>query len=288
MRPGIAAVYLSATAISVAAIGIALYGMPGEDATAVTGASGMAFKDCTECPDMVALPAGEFMMGSPPTELFRGAETQHKVSIPAFAIGKYEVTFAQWDACVADGGCGGFKPEDQGWGRDKNPVINISWVDAKAYAAWLAKKTGKPYRLPSESEWEYAARAGTATAFAFGAKMSSELANYEGSNGYDGGPPGPNRQKTLPVGSFPANGFGLHDMHGNAIEWVEDCWSDEYTDATPNNGAALGDTENCGGHVMRGGSWEDYAGDARAAARVGAAKEDQYWSDGFRVALTLK
>jgi formylglycine-generating enzyme required for sulfatase activity len=246
----------------------------------------VALRDCAECPALVAVPAGEFMMGSPTSELFRGAEAQHRVTVPAFAIGKYEVTFDEWEACVADGGCGGFKPDDQGWGRGKQPVIGVSFDDAQAYIAWLNKTTGKHYRLPSESEWEYAARAGATTAFSFGNSITSEQANYDGSTGYNGAAAGPNRQKTLPVGSFPPNAFGLYDMHGNVWEWVEDCWSDEYTAANPSDGKPfLG--ADCSGRVMRGGSWEDYAGDIRAAARVGSNREDQTWSDGFRVARDM-
>ena len=230
---------------------------------------------------MVRIPAGEFMMGSPTSEMYRGAEAQHRVTIPAFAMSKYEITFDQWDACVADGGCGGYRAEDNGWGRGKNPVINISWPDAKAYAEWLSRKTGKPYRLPSEAEWEFAARAGTATAFAFGDTITTDQVNFDGS------PNGQNRARTTPVGSFPPNAFGLHDMHGNVWEWIEDCWSDEYTGDTPANGAPL-ERPNCQGHVMRGGSWEDYQGEARSAARVGAFTDDAYPSDGFRVALSLQ
>ena len=237
---------------------------------------------------MVTLPGGEFTMGSPTDELYRGAETQHRVVIPPFAMSKFEITFDQWEACVADGGCGGFTPDDQGWGRGNMPVIGVSWDDAQAYAAWLSKKTGKQYRLPSESEWEYAARAGGTAPFSFGDKIDSGTdANYDGSTGYKGGPAGPNRQRTVPVGSFPANAFGLYDMHGNVWEWVEDCWSDEYTAANPSDGKPFGGA-NCGGRVLRGGSWEDYAGDVRAAARVASSKEDATWSDGFRVARTAE
>jgi len=229
---------------------------------------------------MVPIPAGEFTMGSPPSELYRGAETQHRVTIPAFALGKYEVTFAQWDACVSDGGCGGHKPDDQGWGRETRPVIGVSWDDTKAYVAWLSRKTGKQYRLPSEAEWEYAARGGTTTPFSFGDKITTAQANYDSSGGATVAPEA-NRQKTLPIGSFPANVFDLHDMHGNVWEWVEDCWHDEYTGAPADGSAWV--TLNCGGHVMRGGSWEDYAGDVRAAARVGSGRGEQSWADGFRV-----
>jgi formylglycine-generating enzyme required for sulfatase activity len=236
---------------------------------------------------MVVIPAGEFTMGSPPSEMYRGAETQHRVVIPKpFALSKYEVTFEQWEACVADDGCGGLVPDDQGWGRANHPVIDVGWDDAKAYVAWLSRKTGKQYRLPSEAEWEYAARAGTATSFSFGDTITTAQANYDASAGAQVSPD-QNRQKTMPVGSYPANAFGLHDMHGNVWEWVEDCWSDEYTAVTPADGTPyLG--ANCTGRVMRGGSWEDYAGELRAAARVGSNTDDPTWSDGFRVARPVE
>ena len=246
-------------------------------------ASGTAFKDCAQCPEMVNIPAGQFTMGSPAQELYRGAEAQHRVSVPAFALGKYEVTFDEWEACVADGGCGNHRPDDQGWGKGKHPVIGVSWTDAKAYTAWLSRKTGKQYRLPSETEWEYAARAGTATPFSFGATITTTQANFDGTTPYGGGAKGDNRQKTMPVGSFPANAFGVHDMHGNVWEWIEDCWSDEYTAANPSDGKPYVKAD-CGGHVMRGGSWEDYPGDVRSAARVGSGNDEQSWADGFRVA----
>ena len=136
------------------------------------------FSDCRNCPRMVVVPAGEFTMGAPPEEL--GDERRHRVTIAKpLAVGKFSTTFAEWDACVKGGGCNGYRPDDQGWGRGKRPVIDVSWEDAQAYAAWLARKTGKPYRLLSESEWEYAARAGTTTAYAFGASISPSQANFD-------------------------------------------------------------------------------------------------------------
>ena len=255
----------------------ALLAACGEQAGVATPTAQKSSTDCAECPEMVSIPAGEYMMGSPASEMYRGAEDQHRVTIPAFALSKYEITFDEWDACVADGGCGGYRPEDNGWGRGKNPVINVSWADATAYAEWLSRKTGKAYRLPSESEWEYAARAGTTTAFSFGETLTADQANIDGS------PNGQNRQRTTPVGSFPANAFGLHDMHGNVWEWIDDCFVDEYTAQTPSDGAPFRRPE-CQGHVMRGGSWEDYLGEARSGARVGAFTDDAYPSDGIRVA----
>jgi formylglycine-generating enzyme required for sulfatase activity len=245
-------------------------------------------KDCSICPEMVVVPAGEFTMGSPNTEMYRGSEPQHRVSFAKpFALGKYEVTFDEWQACVADGGCGGFTPDDQGWGKGKHPVVAVSWDDAKAYVTWLSRKTGKHYRLPSESEWEYAARAGATTPFAFGPTINSEQANYDGRTAFGDGKTGVFREKTMPVGSFKPNAFGLYDMHGNVWEWIEDCWSEEYDARTPLNGAPLL-SGSCGGRVMRGGSWEDYAGDVRSAARVGSGREEQSWADGFRVALDME
>ena len=244
----------------------------------------MAFRDCTDCPEMVVIPAGEFTMGSPPSE--QGAEAQHRVTIAApFAASKFEVTFDEWDACVKEGGCGGYRPDDQGWGRGRRPAINISWEDAKRYVDWLSRKTGKPYRLLSEAEWEYAARAGTTTRFSFGEALSPDQANYDGST--DGaGPSDVNRQSTVPVGSFPANGFGLHDMHGNVSEWVEDCWHDDYTAKAPTDGSAWLDGD-CNGRVVRGGSWEDSQAEHRSAARTGGYKIDQFYTDGLRIARSL-
>jgi formylglycine-generating enzyme required for sulfatase activity len=242
------------------------------------------FKDCGDCPQMIVIPAGEFTMGSPPSE--HGAEAQHRVIIAApFAVSKFEITFEEWDACLKDGGCGGYRPDDEGWGRGEHPVINISWEDGQAYANWLSRKTGKRYRLLSESEWEYAARAGTTTRFSHGDSVSPREANYDGST--DGsGPSDVNRQRTVPVGSFPANGFGLHDMHGNVSEWVEDCWQDDYAARTPVDGSAWLEG-NCNGRVVRGGSWEDSQVELRSAARTGGNKEDRFYTDGLRIARSL-
>jgi formylglycine-generating enzyme required for sulfatase activity len=240
------------------------------------------FEDCSECPRMVVIPAGEFTMGSPPSE--QGAEAQHRVTIAKpFAVSKFEITFDEWDACTEEGGCRGYRPDDEGWGRGKHPVMNVSWEDAKAYVDWLSRKTGQPYRLLSEAEWEYAARAGTTTPFS--TAVSPSTANYDGS--MDGtGPSEVNRQSTVPVGSFPANGFALHDMPGNVSEWVEDCWHDEYTARHPTDGSAWLEG-NCKGRVVRGGSWEDSLVELRSAARTGGDKEDRFYTDGLRIARGL-
>jgi formylglycine-generating enzyme required for sulfatase activity len=244
----------------------------------------MQFKDCADCPPMVVIPAGEFTMGSPPSD--HGAESQHRVTIATpFAVSKFEITFSEWDACATDGGCGGYWPDDEGWGRGNQPVINISWENAKSYVDWLSRKTGKAYRLLSESEWEYAARSSTTTRYWHGDTLSPSQANYDGS--VDGsGPSEMNRQRTMPVGNFSANGFGLHDMHGNVAEWVEDCWHDEYTAMTPADGSAWLDGD-CNGRVVRGGSWEDSDVEQRSAARTGGDKHDQFYTDGLRIARNL-
>jgi formylglycine-generating enzyme required for sulfatase activity len=242
------------------------------------------FEDCAGCPHMVVIPAGEFTMGSPPSEM--GAEAQHRVTIAyPFAVSKFAITFDEWEACGKEGGCGDYRPADQGWGRGKRPVIDISWENARAYVKWLSHKTGKPYRLLSESEWEYAARAGTTTKFFFGDTLSPSQANYDGSD--DGsGPSDVNRQKTMRVGSFPANGFGLFDMHGNVSEWVEDCWHEDYTVRAPTDGSAWLDG-NCNGRVMRGGSWQDSQEELRSAARIGEYKDKSSYTDGLRIARGL-
>ncbi len=244
-------------------------------------------KDCRDCPQMVVVPAGEFMMGSPGTEPHRGTEAQHVVTIfRAFGVSRFEITFAEWDACAKDGGCRGFKP-DAPWGRGRMPVVNVNWNDAAAYADWLSRKTGHTYRLLSEAEWEYAARAGSTTPFAFGPTLSAAQANFDASSKTELNPKGAMRGKTLPVGSFPANAFGLNDMHGNVFEWVEDCWHDDYKGAPADGRAWLGNPAACGGRVLRGGSWEDSASELRAAARVGGAATDRSADDGFRVARDL-
>lgn len=242
------------------------------------------FRDCARCPQMVVIPAGEFTMGSPPSA--QQAEAAHRVTIAApFAVGKFAVTFDEWNDCVKGGGCEGYRPDDQGWGRGRRPVIDISWDLAQAYVQWLAARSGKPYRLLSEAEWEYAARAGTTTMFSTGEAISPRLANYDGSE--DGsGPSAANRKRTLPVGSFPPNAFGLYDMHGNVTQWVEDCWHDDYTDAAPHDGSAWVDGK-CEGRVLRGGSWGDSESELRSAARTGEYKDVSSYNDGFRVARGL-
>ena len=251
---------------------------------------GQRFRDCPECPEMVVVPSGTFLMGAPESELRSEDDDRpvHGVSVPSFAAGVYEVTFAEWDACVATGGCGGYSPGDHGWGRDRRPVVNGSWLDAISYVSWLSRRTGDRYRLLSESEWEYAARAGTTGPFHTGSTISTEQANYDGDysyphDGYD--PDGLYRERTLPVGSFPANGFGLHDVHGNVWEWVQDCWNSDYQGA-PSDGSAW-ESGNCSNRVLRGGSWSSSPGVLRSAFRYGFSAGFRFNNAGFRAARTL-
>ena len=189
--------------------------------------SGEAFRDCAGCPEMVRIPAGAFVMGSDTG--FGVEKPRHRVSVGSFAIGRREVTFAEWELCVQDRGCA-HRPNHHGWGRENRPVIDVSWHDAQEFVAWLSRKTGHRYRLPSEAEWEYAARGGTTSAFWWGEQLKPELANCAGCGAQT-------RPGTVAVASFSANAFGLFDMAGNAAEWVEDCWNDSYRGA-PTDGSA--------------------------------------------------
>ena len=256
------------------------------DNASVTGKVGETFKDCSNCPEMVTVPARSFTMGSPESEPERssseGPQREVRISKP-FAVGRFAVTFTEWDACVAGGGCGAYKPSDSGWERGDRPVINVSWDDAKAYVKWLSDKTRKKYRLLSEAEREYVTRAGTDTPFWWGKSISTDEANYDGNYTYGGGSKGEYRQKTLPVNSFQPNPWGLYQMHGNVWEWVEDCWHGDYHNA-PNDGSAW-TTGDCTYRVLRGGSWNFDPQDLRAARRSLSTPDDRVNYIGFRVAL---
>ena len=239
---------------------------------------GTTLRDCPECPEMVVVPEGSFLMGS--TSEDDDERPVHEVTIVRpFAVGVYEVTFAEWDACVSDGGCGGYRPSDNSWGRGVRPVINVSWDDAQAYVAWLSRKTGEAYRLLSEAEWEYVARAGTTTRYWWGRGIGENRANCDGCGSrWD-------NERTAPVGSFSPNAFGLQDVHGNVWEWVEDCWNESYNGA-PSNGSAW-ESGECSRRVLRGGSWFGEPGDLRSALRIRYSTGDRFSSFGFRVARTL-
>lgn len=281
---------------------------------------GSSFTDCVGCPEMVVLPAGTLRMGSPAQEVGRDGDEGPIRTVPlrSVAVGKYEITFDEWAACVSRGGCAGNpEPNDHGWGRGRRPVVGISWDHAQEYVRWLSLETGQDYRLLTEPEWEYAARGGTGGRYSnnadesqlctvsnhadralrvsgFAARWGNELC----SDGFD--------RQTAPVGTFMANLFGLHDMHGNVWEWVQDCWSDSYAlepTPTPVGGA-------CSPRVIRGGSWASRPESVRSANRYrhtpnispvsdmerlwGSRAEDGFFSSqrdqqiGFRVARALQ
>jgi formylglycine-generating enzyme required for sulfatase activity len=249
--------------------------------TALLTRTGLLFHKPTE-PEMVAIAGGPFNMGSPALEGDEDEHPQHRVMVHAFEMGKYEVTFEQYD--VFTGATLRERASDRGWGRGRRPVINVSWNDAMAYVDWLNRETGKNYRLPSEAEWEYAARAGTTTKYWWGNEMhnNDDRVNCNGCGSkWDG-------SQTAEVGSFEPNPWGLHDTAGNVWEWTIDCWHNTYENA-PSDGSAWTDTngDECKSRVVRGGSWTGSPQDRRSAERLengaNAAASDQ----GFRLARSL-
>lgn len=238
--------------------------------------------------EMVAIEGGCFMMGSPDEEAGRDHDEgpRHEVCVEPFEIGRYELTFGQWDACVADGGCD-LLPDDEGWGRDRRPVINVTWQQAHEYLRWLNNCGGESgYRLPSEAEWEYAARAGTATPFSTGECITTDQANFDGTFEYARCPEPTNLDlhKTQPVGSYEPNPWGLYDMHGNVNEFVADCWNDSY-DGAPNDGSAWLQG-NCTRRVLRSGSWYGDATYLRSAFRCQSGPAFGHRTIGLRLART--
>lgn len=252
-------------------------------------AAGSVFRDVDApwCPEMVVIPAGRFLIGSPAEEegRFDNEGPRHFVTIAEpLALGRYPVTFDEYDEFAAR--TGRAPTGDEGWGRGRRPVINVSWEDAQAYAAWLGELTGGAYRLPSEAEWEYACRAGTTAPFHFGSMISTDQANYDGAKTYGAGRKGVYREQTVPVGSFPANAFGLHDMHGNAWEWCDDAWHENYEDA-PVDGSAWLKSGDQGRRILRGGSWSRNPCFLRSAYRGRERSSFRNTGIGFRVARTL-
>jgi len=233
---------------------------------------------CEFCPEMVRIPAGEFRMGSPSDD-FDASQYErplHEVRIKAFEISRYAVTFEQWDACVKDGGCT-HMPLDHGWGRGRQPVVDISWEDANQYVHWLNTKTRSRFRLPSEAEWEYAARGGRATTRYWGDQIDKNRANCDGCGSrWDNNRPAPG-------GSFAPNPFGLHDMLGNVWQWVEDCWHESYAGA-PRDGVAWIGNGDCNERVARGGSWNYTRRFIRNAVRDRFNAALRFYDLGFRVA----
>jgi formylglycine-generating enzyme required for sulfatase activity len=240
------------------------------------------FKECTGCPDMVVVPAGSFTMGSPATDAARkpNEAPQHTVTFAnAFAVSKFEVTFADWDACAAHGPCDP-QVSDGGFGRGQQPLVNVTWRDVSRYVAWLTAITGKPYRLLSEAEYEYAARAGTTTVYPWGNAIGAGNANCAGCGSqWDGKQP-------APAGSFSANAFGLSDMIGNVWEWTADCALADYSGA-PNDGSAWVDSSSCTSRVARGGSWNVVPASLRSADRLLITEDSLYFNLGVRVARSL-
>lgn len=219
---------------------------------------GDIFKDCSSCPEMTVIPAGSFMMGSRQGKKRELPITKITIAKP-LAVSRYEITFDQWDACQAAGGCTE-KPFDRNWGRGNRPVINVLPKDIVEYMAWLSQKTGHTYRLPSEAEWEYAARAGTTTEFSWGDQMRSGAANCRGCGTKWSG------VKSAPVGQFEPNAWGLYDMHGNVLEHVADCWSKSHS-KIPTDGSPL-IAEKCLSKVVKGGAWYYLSRVSRSASRV--------------------
>ncbi len=242
-----------------------------------------AFRECAkDCPEMVVVPTGKFMMGSPEGQGTDDERPQHEVTIAEpFALSKFEVTFADWDACVAYGDCDP-RISDNGWGRGRQPAIYVNWDSANRYVAWVSRMTGKPYRLLSEAEWEYAARAGTETAYSWGDQIGNGNANCDGCGSH-----WDNRQ-TAPVESFAENAFGLYGMHGNVWEWVEDCVHNNYRGA-PYDGLpwTTGGNGDCNSRIVRGGSWASVPRFLRSAGRTGSSAGNRNNTIGFRVARDL-
>jgi formylglycine-generating enzyme required for sulfatase activity len=235
---------------------------------------------------MVVVPAGTFAMGSAQTDkkAYTSEMPQHTVTIAKpFAVSKYELTFADWDACVTGGGCNSYKPDDEGWGRGQQPVVTVDWDDAQQYVAWLSQVTGKTYRLLSEAEYEYATRAGTTTTYPWGddIKLNGQaMANCKGCGSkWDA-------LQTAPVDSFPPNKFGLYDMVGNVLEWNEDCRHSDYNGA-PADGSAWIAGGDCPDRVVRGGSWLTTPDVLRSAYRNSFGTNLRISHIGFRVARTF-
>ena len=264
--------------------------------TAASPFAGPGDRDCAECPEMVVVPAGEFRMGSPESEPGRDAHESpmRTVTFAApFAIGRYEVTFDEWEACVAAKGCAGVT-EDDGWGRGRRPVIYVNFEMATGYARWLSATTGQRYRLPSEAEWEYAARAGSTTPWFWGddPRQACEYGNVGDDSVRGEHPDWPLHDcsdgfaKTAPVGSFEPNRFGLHDTAGNVWEWVEDCYNPSYAGAPADGRAWL--AGDCIRRIDRGGGWYNKPSAVRSALRyAGDDPARRNNTLGFRVVRTL-
>ena len=235
-------------------------------------------KDCDTCPELAIIPPGDFIMGSDGKHKYERPSVLVKID-KAFAMGMFEVTFDEWQACVDDGGaCGTETPNDHDWGRGNRPVINITWADANMYVKWLSKKTGKTYRLPSEAEWEYAARAGTVTEYWWGDDIGRAQGNCRNCDLLIS-------HQSLPVDSFKPNPWGLYNVHGNVWEWMADCWNDSNAEATPDGSPRL--TGDCRQRVVRSGSWYYFSKNLRSAWRFKNDARVKSYGIGFRVLREL-
>ena len=284
---------------------------------------GQRFRDCSACPEMVVVPAGTFIMGSPESEegrlrtvydedgtairwtvidevelevevgqrlvVVEGPQRYVTIESP-FAVGVYEVTFDEWDACARAGGCGGLIPDHEGWGRGRRPVINVNWDEAQTYVRWLLNETGNEYRLLSEAEWEYVARAGTVTARYWGETPSEQCRYANGADavalaanpGWRTAPCSDGHLGTAPVGSYDLNPFGLYDVLGNVWEWTQDCWNERYSGG-PADGTAW-ESGDCSTRVQRSGGWANEPESLRSASRSRVSAGDRYSTAGFRIA----
>lgn len=245
------------------------------------------FRDCPDCPEMVVVPAGRFQMGSPPDSdsAAYDEQPQRDVHISEFALSRTEVTFELWQRCASNGGCTrNQQPFDEHWGRGSRPVINISRRDAESYLDWLNSQTSGGYRLPTEAEWEYAARANTESAFWWGDKMRYGVANCIDQQC------GEQWDNTSPAGTFLANPWGLWDMNGNVWELVLDCWHGDYRDAPANGSVHRADlsAKDCPTVVARGGSWDSRPSALRSANRFGVERDARFQNLGLRVAKSTR
>jgi len=238
------------------------------------------FRDCADCPDMIVVPAGEALIGASAGDRFATDRERpaRRVFVPRFALARTPTTFAAWDACAAAGGCRAVT-NDRGWGRGERPVIHVTVRDAEAYAAWISARAGARYRLPSEAEWEYAARAGATTAFPWGETIALGRALCAGCG------PTPYVHMTAPVARFAPNAFGLYGMTGNVWAWTADCWADDHA-AAP-NGAGPRTDGDCASRPLKGGSWYYHWRNIRPAARTPGRADAVHYDVGFRLARDL-
>jgi formylglycine-generating enzyme required for sulfatase activity len=245
-----------------------------------------SFKECDACPEMVVVPKGSFTMGTPVGEADRnkGEDPLHRVTIVRpLAVGRFAISFDEWDACLADGGCAGNRGDDGGFGRGRLPAAGVNFEAAKAYLAWISRKVGRTYRLPSETEREYFTRAGTSTPFWFGDTISPQQANNAASTPYGAGPHGEDSKGPKPVDSYAPNKFGLYQVHGNVTEWTEDCFNKRYNEDTPTDGSPWLEGD-CSKRMTRGGIWSWSPNVARSGARSDASVLS---GNSFRVVRTL-